>query len=129
MWGAACCAKNRDFGHVWTRPGMQALSSVAPADPALAVAIDPACGDDMAVASPGGRVLGLVSRLFFGRLIAYDRTTLVLHPIGEAEVVDPDVVVAGAHRRGCSQRRSPAAFAMGDDVVARAKSCAVQHAS
>ena len=123
------CAKNRDFGHVWTRPGMQVLSSVAPTDPALAVAIDQACSDDMAVASPGGRVLGLVSRIFFVRLIAYYRTTLVPHPIGEAEVIYPDIVIASVHRRGCRQRRSPTAFAMGDDMIAWAKSDALQHAS
>ena len=58
-------------------------------------------------------------------LIAYDRATLVAHPIGEAEVVHPDVVKSGAHGCGCAQRRSPAAFAMGDDVVARAETCAL----
>ena len=68
-------------------------------------------------------------RVYFGSLIAYDWAALVLHPIGKAEIVDPDVVKAGARRCGGAQRRSPAAFAMGDDVVARAKSCAVQHAS
>ena len=63
------------------------------------------------------------------RLIAYDRAALVPYPIREAEVVDPDVVKAGAHRRGGAQSRAPAPFAMGDDVIARAESDALQHAS
>jgi hypothetical protein len=63
------------------------------------------------------------------RLIAHDWATLIPHPIGEAEVVYADVVKSGADRCGCAQRRSSAALAMGDDVVARAEACAFQDAS
>ena len=67
---------------------------------------------------------GLVSPL-----ISDDRATLVPHPIGEAEVIYPNVVEPGAYGRGCTQRRSPAAFAMGDDVIAGAEARPLQHIS
>jgi hypothetical protein len=83
--------------------------------------------DDMAVAGSGPlrpRVTDLL-----GQLIADDRATLVPHPIREAEVVYPNVVEAGAHGRGGAQRRSPAPFAMGDDVIAGAEARPLQHIS
>ena len=83
----------------------------------------------MTVAPPGGRDLGLVSRTFFVRLILYDWATLVRHPIGEAQVIYPDIVIAGAYGRGGAQRRSPAAFAMGDDVITEAEPRSLQHTS
>ena len=71
------------------------------------------------VAGSGNRPLRPRVTDLLGQLIAEDRATLVPHPIREAEVVYPNVVEAGAHGCGCAQRRSPAPFAMGDDVIAR----------
>src|SRR5207248_8663995 len=59
--------------------------------------------------------------------IADDRAALVAYPIAEAQIVDPHVVKAGAHRRRGTQRGSAAAFAMGHDMVARTKSGPLQH--
>ena len=77
---------------------------------------------------PSDRWFGIVAKLW-ARLIAYDGATLVAHPIGEAEVVYPDVVKPGTHRCGSAQCRSPAALAMGDDVITGAEADALQHAS
>src|SRR3954449_11950372 len=60
-------------------------------------------------------------------LILYDRTTLIARPIGEAEVIDADIVEAGAHRRGGRQRRSSAALTMCHDMIAWAEPHALHH--
>lgn len=65
----------------------------------------------------------------FARLIAYDSAALIACPIREAEIVYADVVKPGAHRHSYSQRRPPAPFAMGHDVIAWAESHPLQHGS
>ena len=77
---------------------------------------------------PGSPLAGRIQN-FFVRLILYNWATLVRHPIGEAQVIYPDIVIAGAYGRGGAQRRSPAAFAMGDNVIAGAEPHSLQHTS
>ena len=81
------------------------------------------------VAGSGNRPLRPRVTDLLSQLIAEDRATLVPHPIREAEVVYPNVVEAGTHGCGCAQRRSPAPFAMGDDVIAGAEAYPLQHIS
>ena len=59
--------------------------------------------------------------------IADDRAALVTYPISEAQIVDPHVVKTGAHRRRGTQSGPAAAFAMGHNMVARAKPDPLQH--
>ena len=59
--------------------------------------------------------------------IADDWAARVAYPIAEAQVIDPHVVKAGAHRRRGTQRGPSAAFAMGHNMVARAKPDPLQH--
>jgi hypothetical protein len=59
--------------------------------------------------------------------IADDRAALVAYPVAEAQVIDPHVVKSGAHRRRGTQGGPSAAFAMGHNMVARAKPDPLQH--
>src|SRR4029077_11654231 len=56
-----------------------------------------------------------------------DRAVLVTDPVSEAQIIDPHVVKSGAHRCRGTQRGPSAAFAMGHDMVARAKPDPLQH--
>src|SRR5262249_9775912 len=60
-------------------------------------------------------------------LILYDRATLVARPVGEGQIIDADIVEAGAHRRRRRQCRPPAALAVRDDVIAWTKARTLQH--
>ena len=90
---------------------------------------------DNGVVRPASALRSMLEGIGFGdaklcaRLIAYDRATLIAHPIGEAEVVHPDIVKPGAHGCGSGQCRSSAPFAMSDDVITGAEAYAFQRAS
>ena len=74
-----------------------------------------------------GLPLRLRLRLQIQQSIADDRAALITYPISEAQIVDPHVVKSGAHRRRGTQCGPSAAFAMGHNMVTRAKPDPLQH--